>query len=379
MPKSLKSSRGCAPQIRIFLSGVLTPGIYANHAFLITNINKVANNYACGQCNARFTQATHLTRHSKTCARGQTVVDCPGEKIVAPESAFERAFYPKGKFGIKATKWLVYESNRRRIHIHHQMCGHGGERFIDKYMVDGYHPESKTVFQFHGCYFHGCPKCYPKPEQRNEILWTGGGKTITRAQAYQRTLNTSHCIRNILRYNLVEKWECEQPQPWAKAWFPRKKTETYPHAIVFDFEAYQDSTKASQPTRDLSYEGEHVPISVSIADTLNREPEYLCSKNPKELIQQFYESLERRREAIIEDMAEYLPPDMEGLPQKQQDLINQWVTQVPVVGFNSGKYDLHLIRKHFVSHLGKEDSVFAAEKNGRIMFLSTPSFKFLDV
>ena len=50
-----------------------------------------------------------------------------------------------------------------------------------------------------------------------------------------------------------------------------------------------------------------------------------------------------------------------------------------MVGFNSGKYDLHLIRKHFVSHLGKEAGVFAAEKNGRIMFLNTPSFKFLDV
>ena len=41
-----------------------------------------------------------------------------------------------------------------------------------------------------------------------------------------------------------------------------------PHAIIFDFETYQDKTKASNLTRDLSYESEHVPISVSIADTL---------------------------------------------------------------------------------------------------------------
>ena len=170
------------------------------------------------------------------------------------------------------------------------------------------------------------------------------------------------------------------PRPWWGDRIPQQRNETYPHAIVYDFEAYQDKTKASQPTRDLSYESEHVPISVSIADTLNREPEYICSKDPAELIKQFYQSLERRSEAIRADMIQkYMPPDLEALPEEQQKLIHQWCEQVPVIGFNSGKYDLHLIRKHFVSHLGKENGVFAGEKQGRIMFLNTPSFKFLDV
>ena len=69
---------------------------------------------------------------------------------------------------------------------------------------------------------------------------------------------------------------------------PANRNETYPHAIVYDFEAYKDNTKASNPTRDPSYESEHVPISVSIADTLNTEPEYICSKDPEELISLFY-------------------------------------------------------------------------------------------
>ena len=32
----------------------MTIGIYHDHAFLITDINKVTNNYTCGQCSARF-------------------------------------------------------------------------------------------------------------------------------------------------------------------------------------------------------------------------------------------------------------------------------------------------------------------------------------
>ena len=62
------------------------------------------------------------------------------------------------------------------------------------------------------------------------------------------------------------------------------ETETYPHAIVYDFEAYQDTSKAVRLTSDLFYESEHVPISVSLADTLNPEPEYIVSRDPAELI-----------------------------------------------------------------------------------------------
>ena len=50
-----------------------------------------------------------------------------------------------------------------------------------------------------------------------------------------------------------------------------------------------------------------------------------------------------------------------------------------VVGFNSGHYDLKLIRQYFVPLMTQDSEVFAAEKNGRIMFINTPKFKFLDV
>ena len=32
----------------------MTIGLYEAHAFLITDINKVTNNYTCGECLARF-------------------------------------------------------------------------------------------------------------------------------------------------------------------------------------------------------------------------------------------------------------------------------------------------------------------------------------
>ena len=202
---------------------------------------------------------------------------------------------------------------------------------------------------------------------------------MIRQSAYDLTLIRTKALRES-GYRVVEKWEHETPTPWANLPCPEKQTVTYPHAIVYDFEAYQDASKAAKPTCNLTYESEHVPISVSLADTLNTEPEYIVSKDPNELIRLFHESLERRYEAILADVvARFRFSDTEGITDAQSKEILQWVTQVPVVGFNSGHYDLKLIRKYYVPLMVKDKEVFAAEKNGRIMFINTPKFKFLDV
>jgi hypothetical protein len=36
-----------------------------------------------------------------------------------------------------------------------------GRITLGPYTVDGYDKESRTVYEFYGCYWHGCPDCYP--------------------------------------------------------------------------------------------------------------------------------------------------------------------------------------------------------------------------
>ena len=305
----------------------MTIGLYEEHAFLIKDINKVTNSYECSDCGARFVCARNVTRHAKTCSRGATKFDCPDNRILAPESIL----------GCK---------------------------------LDGYHPESQTIFQYHGCHWHGCPDCFSADEGRDHVLSkTRNGREITREDAYQNTQSITDFLRRN-GHTVIERWEHELPRLWWNDRCPPKGNETYPHAIVYDFEAYQDKTKASQPTRDRFYESEHVPISVSIADTLNPKPEYIVPRDPNELLRLFYHALERRSDAIREDIAQkYRPSDVECLAEAQKRLIDQWCDQVPVLGFNSGLYDMKLIRKYFVTQLAQENGVLAAEKEGRIMFI----------
>ena len=77
-------------------------------------------------------------------------------------------------------------------------------------------------------------------------------------------------------------------------------------------------------TKDLVFENEHIPVSVSLADTLNREPKHICSKHPQELLRKFWEAILRRGEVLREDIKQkYIPTDFELLPKKQQLAMNE--------------------------------------------------------
>ena len=59
------------------------------------------------------------------------------------------------------------------------------------------------------------------------------------------------------------------------------------------------------------------------------------------------EELERREKNIRDQVrAVFIPDDINMLTKAQRLKIEKWCNQVPVLGFNSGRYDLNLIREH---------------------------------
>ena len=253
------------------------------------------------------------------------------------------------------------------------MSGHGGERWIERAPVDGYNPEKKIVLQYHGCHWHGCKKCYPYDRER---IIDRGDKT--REDLYKATKRRTGYLRKA-GYNVVEAWACEVGEISDE--LPRTQTKSYPHAILYDFEVYGDNNERKEPTDTLTIENAHVPISVSISDTLEREPTHICDRDPAELVRKFMEELERRGKNIRTKVrAEFMPADTNLLPKAQRQKIEEWCKQVPVVGFNSGTYDLNLIKKYFAEHLADTTGKVRVAKNGnKIMFLLTWGFRFLDI
>ena len=182
------------------------------------------------------------------------------------------------------------------------------------------------------------------------------------------------------KINLVRAWECEKP--YKKSVKFEKEFRQYPHFIVHDWEAIQKPLN-EQPTDDLTHFANHVPLSVAICDTLSGEPLYLVDKDPERLVEKFMDALSKKRDAIVKDVeTKYpYPSDFVMLPKKVKESWREWVNQVPVVDFNSGKYDMNMIKKYFVKRVSfdEEKDVFAAKKDNGYMFITTSRFKFLDV
>ena len=93
------------------------------------------------------------------------------------------------------------------------------------------------------------------------------------------------------------------------------------------------------------------------------------------------EELQRRGNVIRKNVrAEFMSEDLRFLPKNQRKRIEEWCNQVPVLGFNSGNYDLNVIREYFVEQLSDTTGKVRVAKNGnKILFILTNEFRFLDI
>lgn len=98
----------------------------------------------------------------------------------------------------KARIWLKHISVTKDLNILHAL--NGKEKQIDQYKLDGWCDATQTGYEFHGCVFHGCQKCY-SPDTYNAILNETMGNT------YERHLKRIEFLKS--RISLVELWECE--------------------------------------------------------------------------------------------------------------------------------------------------------------------------
>ena len=105
---------------------------------------------------------------------------------------------PAQPYGQMAVQWLTWEAANNGCTIRHQV--NGREKRIGKLPVDGWCPESHTAYQFHGCYFHGCPKCYDH-EETNTLNGKAMGTLLENTHR-----NTAYLRRHV---ETVEMWECD--------------------------------------------------------------------------------------------------------------------------------------------------------------------------
>ena len=199
------------------------------HCFFIKDIELLTKLWECGGCGQRFNRHDNYNRHvtGGTCSGGKTKLICLGVKFERIMNSSEKVFYGGKDFDLScypACQWIEKQSELIGEHIHHALCGHGGEPSVkigrEKIFVDGYEPKTRTIFQYYSCEGSGCP-CLKERDSFDELI-------------YSRTMELEEKKKE-KGFKLISVWECEKPE--MKNVILEKEFRPYPYFIVYDFEA----------------------------------------------------------------------------------------------------------------------------------------------
>ena len=204
-----------------------------------------------------------------------------------------------------------------------------------------------------------------------------------------------------------------------------KEQTLFKNVAIFDFESICVPSEELKPTETITWIGKHEPISVSISSNLLDKPIFLCDKDPQSLIIDFVANLEllaeknktEKRSKLLEiknnikkrlhtifsllnervsfnkiEAREYEDECIENEEetdasthflriQKNQliDLmqhLERYTNTLPVFGFNSGRYDINLIKSYLIPYLINEKEIEPSAIKKANDFVS---FKFGDV
>ncbi|KAJ8314770.1 hypothetical protein KUTeg_006920 [Tegillarca granosa] len=191
----------------------------------------------------------------------------------------------------------------------------------------------------------------------------------------------------------------------------------FPWFITYDMESMLERVSESSTER-LVWTQKHVPISVSICSNVEgyTQPQCLVDPDQEQLTDAFINSLQtiaeevkhlarakwgwvlRKLDEVLETMTIDETKEKDDLDDEEEadklgnkmnvnavkTMINQmkmYVTQVPVLGFNSARYDLNLVKQKLARHLKmhESNSTFVVKQNNVYSCISSPTLKFLDI
>jgi len=104
----------------------------------------------------------------------------------------------------------IYVKEKEKCNIHESKVGEKLCQYYNlkrPFTVDGYCKETKTIYNFQGCYWHGCRKCHPeniikydKTQEQNNVFRANGYKVVEMWE----------CEWNNIKNNLPNKIELEE-------------------------------------------------------------------------------------------------------------------------------------------------------------------------
>ena len=128
-------------------------------------------------------------------------------------------------------------------------------------------------------------------------------------------------------------------------------------------------------------------------ELIQRLVDYLdqCHQSATEILNDSFQDVFKRLEdyAVDEDEVENLFKDKKFAPesvinsrqiQRLSTRLHEYISIVPVIGFNSSSYDLNVMKATLLKHLQLNGSIkYVIKRESRLQCIQTDKFKFLDM
>ena len=176
----------------------------------------------------------------------------------------------------------------------------------------------------------------------------------------------------------------------------------FPYRATYDFECYFDKTELPRDSAKVTWEQQHIPLSVSVASNIPGYTEPRCfvtAGDTQELIDSMMSYVDEIAVASYELMLEQYEPVLEQLHttideatvrdpvgrgehplQKLSEQLDSYLKVLPLVGFNSSNYDMNAIKTPLMTYLHRHSTIkYTVKRNNTFMSLETERVRFLDI
>ena len=162
----------------------------------------------------------------------------------------------------------------------------------------------------------------------------------------------------------------------------------YDYFCCFDFEAILGNEDLPGNGAKLSYDAKHTALSVAIASNIPGRKKGVCfvsEGNETDLVERlltYLETLADEAYLLLQQKYSYVFDALESSQHFRKNNILQefeaYCKELVVLGFNSGSYDLNLVKPILIAHL-LDKIVFVIKPANNYLCIKTQKLRFLDI
>ena len=337
--------------------------LHQRHFSYIKDMKTYSKSYCCSRCGKFWKHVGMLNRHERTC-EAKVHYAFPGGAYKTPPTIFQLL----EDEGFSIPTELKYFPYRATFDFECMFSSTTGLNDTEKLTWNAKHiPLSVSVCSNVPGYDQ--PKCF---------VSNGDSKQLVK-EMIEYLVKISEESYRLLKEEFLFLFEAiDEKLEQLKQTVPRPTTESN-----IDLGAQEDSGDEGEDLLETDEEEEDI-------ESETKEDRAFLDDEVEEQGPSFYRALDREREEQSDDDQEYIddkpvnnpePKNKKDHPLKKlRDRLEEYLKELPVLGFNSGKYDLNAVKEFlFPVLVENEEVLFTIKRNNNFMCLKTEHLRFLDV